>query len=373
MTNNHKHPLAGIRVLDFSTLLPGPLATLILAEAGADVIKIERPGTGDEMRRFTPRLGSSSAPFAQLNFGKKSIVQDLKAADAFDRLTVELTRADILVEQFRPGVMERLGFGYEAVRALNPAIVYCSISGYGATGPAKDDAGHDLNYLARSGLLLLGADKAGRPVIPPGLIADIGGGALPAVMNILLALRQAEATGEGAFLDIAMTDGLFAWSFWAQAETELSGAAPTPGGALLTGGSPRYQIYQTSDQAFLAAAPLEERFWKRFCKLIEAPDEVLSASVPDDVAIDLIAKIIAAKPASHWHALFVGEDVCACIAQSLEAVRDDPHFKERGLFNATLREGTHEFCASPVPLAPLYRPTKERTVSAPTLNQHGQE
>jgi alpha-methylacyl-CoA racemase len=210
-------PLEGVRAVDFSTLLPGPLATLILAEAGAEVVKIERPGRGDELRDSAPRLGAASDGFALLNRGKRSLALDLKDPAAIAQLQPLLAAAQVLVEQFRPGVMDRLGLGYAAVRVLNPRIVYCSISGYGQSGPKAGVAGHDLNYLADTGLLALGGGAADVPAIPPGLIADIGGGALPAVINILLALRQAAAIGQGCHLDVAMTDNLFAWQWWALA------------------------------------------------------------------------------------------------------------------------------------------------------------
>src|SRR5215468_2706269 len=174
-------PLSGIVVLDFTTLLPGPLATLMLAEAGAEVIKIERPG-GEELRRFPPQIDGESAVYALLNRGKKSIVLDLKAADARARLKPLIARCDIVVEQFRPGVMARLGLGYDDVKAVNPRAVYCSATG----------------------LLALAPGPADRPTVPPALIADIAGGAMPAVMNILLGLRRRDATGAGCFIDIAM-------------------------------------------------------------------------------------------------------------------------------------------------------------------------
>jgi crotonobetainyl-CoA:carnitine CoA-transferase CaiB-like acyl-CoA transferase len=189
-------PLSGLLVLDFTTLLPGPLAALMLAEAGAEVVKIERPG-GEDMRRYPPFWEGESAAFALLNRGKTSLVADLKSKDGQTKLNVLLEKTDVLVEQFRPGVMNRLGFGYDAVRALNPRLIYCSISGYGQSGPRAGEAGHDLNYIGNTGLLSLQPGPADRPVVPPALVADIGGGTGPAVINILLALRQREQTGNG--------------------------------------------------------------------------------------------------------------------------------------------------------------------------------
>ena len=258
-------PLAGIRVLDFTTLLPGPLATLLLAEAGAEVIKIERPGSGDEMRLYQPRFGGSSVNFALLNRGKRSIAFDLKASGAVDRMRPLIVSADVVVEQFRPGVMERLGLGWEQLSAINPRLVYCAITGYGADGPKAQVAAHDLNYLAETGLLSLAAGADGAPVVPPALIADIGGGAYPAVINILLGLAQRSHTGRGCRLDVAMTDNLFTFAYWAIGNGFAADAWPRPGGELVTGGSPRYNIYRTADGRFLAAAPLEDRFWNNFC------------------------------------------------------------------------------------------------------------
>ena len=189
-------PLSGLFVLDFTTLLPGPLASLMLAEAGAEVIKIERPG-GENARRFPPLIDDESAAFAMLNRGKQSLALDLKNKADRDRLIPLIKRADILIEQFRPGVMARLGLGYDEVRAINPRLIYCSISGYGQSGPRVHEAGHDINYIGNTGLLDLQPGPVDRPVVPPGLIADIAGGSFPAVINILLALRARDQSGQG--------------------------------------------------------------------------------------------------------------------------------------------------------------------------------
>src|SRR5688500_15799560 len=247
-------PLEGIRVLDFSTLLPGPLATLILAEAGAEVIKIERPGRGDEMRSHTPRFGTDSVNFALLNRGKRSIAIDLKAPDAVATLRPLIESADVVVEQFRPGVMDRLGLGYESLREINPRLVYCAITGYGQHGPKADVAAHDLNYVAESGMLSLTKGADGAPVLPAALVADIAGGSYPAVVNILLALCARDRTGLGCKLDIAMADNLFTLMYWGIGNGLAAGEWPQPGGDLVTGGSPRYNIYRTRDDRFLAAA-----------------------------------------------------------------------------------------------------------------------
>ena len=238
-------PLNGLLVIDFSTLLPGPLAAQILAQAGARVIKIEKPEVGDEMRSYEPRWGSISANFAMLNAGKESVSIDLKSADALELLRPLLSDADILLEQFRPGVMARLGLDYETVKRINPRLIYCSISGFGQTGSKSQVAGHDLNYIADTGLLDLSMGPPEARVLPPALVADIAAGAFPAVMNILLALQQRNATGTGCRLDIAMTDALFAFQYWNIGRMQATGESTISGAELVTGGSPRYNLYNT--------------------------------------------------------------------------------------------------------------------------------
>ncbi|MCL4802192.1 MAG: CoA transferase [Burkholderiales bacterium] len=348
-------PLSGIKVLDFSTLLPGPLCTLLLAEAGAEVIKIERPGTGDEMRVYTPRVGADSVNFALLNRGKRSIAIDLKAAGAVGRLAPLLREADILVEQFRPGVMERLGLGYDALAALNPRLVYCAITGYGSSGPRAQVAAHDLNYLAEAGMLGLAAGADGAPVVPPALIADIAGGAYPAVMNILLALRQRERTGRGCRLDVSMSDNLFTFLYWALGEGEVTGKWPGPGSSRVTGGSPRYQVYRTADGRFVAAAPLEQRFWENFCATIGLAPEHADDRRDPQATRRAVAERIAAKTADEWEHLFEGKDLCCAIVCSLEEAVRNPHFRERGLFAHKLETDAGAITAVPVPVAEAFR------------------
>jgi alpha-methylacyl-CoA racemase len=348
-------PLSGIRVLDFSTLLPGPMCTLLLAEAGAEVIKIERPGTGDEMRTYAPRAGADSVNFALLNRGKRSIAIDLKEAGAADRLAPLIRAADVVVEQFRPGVMERLGLGYEALRTINPRIVYCAITGYGSGGPREQVAAHDLNYLAESGMLSLAAGADGAPVVPPALIADIAGGAYPAVMNILLALRQRDRDGVGCRLDVSMTDNLFTFIYWALGEGELTGRWPGPATGLVAGGSPRYQVYRTADGRFVAAAPLEERFWKNFCAAIALPAEYADDRRDPQATRRAIAERIATKSSDEWRRIFDGKDLCCSIMSTVAEAFRDPQFRERGLFAHKVETDAGAITAVPVPVAGHFR------------------
>jgi alpha-methylacyl-CoA racemase len=353
-------PLTGIKVLDFSTLLPGPLASLVLAEAGAEVTKVERPG-GDEMRHYAGPFGEASANFALLNRGKASLCLDLKSSDDRKRLDPYLAGADILIEQFRPDVMERIGLGYDRLRAINPGLIYCSITGYGQDGPLRDRAGHDLNFMAETGALSLSCGSDGIPVVPPVLVADIAGGAYPALINILLALLQRGTTGQGCRLDIAMADNLFTLMFWGLAAGFAHSDWPQPGNELLTGGSPRYQIYRTADDRFIAAAPLEERFWQSFCDAVG-----LSAEGRDDrreprAVIDTVAARIGAATAEEWRARFAGLDACVSVVTSLREAVCHPQFVARGLFTRRVADGVgRAIPALPVPVAPAFRTDEER-------------
>ncbi len=348
-------PLSGIRVLDFSTLLPGPMCTLLLAEAGAEIIKIERPGQGDEMRTYAPSFGSDSVNFGLLNRSKRSIVLDLKQASGREQ-AIELVRdADVLVEQFRAGVMQRLGLGYETLSAIRPGLIYCSISGFGQDGPLAQVAAHDLNYLAESGMLSLTAGHDGAPGLPPALIADLAGGAYPAMMNILLALRQRDSTGHGCHLDIAMADHLFPLMYWGLGNGFSSGHWPTPGSDLVTGASPRYQVYRTLDGQYLACAPLEQKFWIQFLDCIGAPELHDDATDPE-ATLKAIAAIIANRAQADWLIQFEGRDVCVAPVRSLEEAVKHPHFQHRGLFSAKLDDGSgRQIPALPVPIDRQFR------------------
>lgn len=326
-------PLAGLFVLDFTTLLPGPMATLMLAEAGAEVVKVERPPIGDEMRTYRPLWGTEAVNFALLNRGKKSIALDLKITADRAKLDPLIARADILIEQFRPGVMARLGLDYESLAAINPRLIYCAITGYGQTGPKRDVAGHDLNYIGDSGLLSLSHGDPAHPVIPPALVADIAAGAYPAFMNILLAVIERARTGRGIFLDVAMTDNLFPFQYWAIGNGLGTGQWPGNGADLVTGGTPRYQLYPTSDGRMVAAAPIEQRFWEVFVGIIGMEAEFADDARDPGATKSRIRALIGAKPAEHWRAAFAGKDCCCTIVATMEEAMADPHFTARGLFS----------------------------------------
>ncbi|HWK95706.1 MAG TPA: CoA transferase [Pseudolabrys sp.] len=348
-------PLKGLLVLDFTTLLPGPLAALMLAEAGAEVIKIERPG-GEDMRRFPPLVNGESAVYAILNRGKEGMMLDLKSAADRDKLKPLIARADIVIEQFRPGVMARLGLGYDDMRAINPKIIYCSISGYGQSGPRAQEAGHDINYIGATGLLDLQPGPPDAPVVPPAQVADIAGGSFPAVINILLALRARDQSGEGAYIDIAMTDAMFTFGWYALALGVGGGRFPKPGEIPVVGASPRYRLYPARDGKLVACGALEQKFWEAFCAAIGLAAELIDDKRDPQATGEAVARIIAQRPSEDWASAFAGIDCCTTIVATLEEALRDPHFVERGLFAHRLTlKGGKEMTALPVPVDAQFR------------------
>jgi alpha-methylacyl-CoA racemase len=365
--------LAGIRVLDFSTLLPGPMATLFLAEAGAEVIKIENPHGGDDMRTYAPRWGADSSNFHLLNRGKKSVALDLKSPEGQERLGKLIESADIIVEQFRPGVMAGLGCSYEDVRAVRPDVIYCSITGYGQTGPRHRRAGHDLNYQSDVGMLALSHGTAETPVVPAALVADIAGGTYPALVNILLALRRRDRTGEGARLDIAMAENLFPFLYWAQGEGQVTGQWPGTGSSLVTGASSRYQLYSTADCRFLAVAALEQKFWDVFCDTIGLDFDLRDDSLDPNATAKRVAEIIVTRDSAHWEKTFERVDCCCSLVRGLPEAMVDPQFVARLVFAERIADGRgSEMAALPTPICREFR-KKSGTLSAPRLGEDTNE
>lgn len=360
-------PLAGLRVIDFSTLLPGPLCALMLARAGAEVIKIERPGHGDEMRSYVPKFGDDSVNFALLNQGKRSRALDLKDAAARSEAIELIRSADILIEQFRPGVMDRLGLGYEAMRQINPGLVYCAITAWGQDGPLANVAAHDLNFQAETGLLALTKGADGAPGLPNALVGDIAGGTYPALMNILLALRARDRSGQGCFLDISMAENLFTFAYWGLGEGFAAEQWPTPASGLVTGGTARYQVYRTRDGRYLACAPIEQKFWENFLRVLEAPQLLDDAANPQGTR-EALASIFATRDAEEWLLRFAGVDACVSLVKSLQEAVAAPHFRGHGLFDAQIEseEGTR-IAALPLPIDASFERSGIR--SAPRLGE----
>ena len=362
-----KGSLEGIKVIDFSTLLPGPLASLFLAETGAEVIKIEKPGVGDEIRLSNPQWGEQSVSFSLLNRGKKSLSLDLKDPKNLKILIPILKEADIIIEQFRPGVMKRLGLDYESVKKINQDIIYVSITGYGQYGPKSMVAGHDLNYIGNAGLLSISMGRENDTVVPPALVADIAGGSYPAVINILLALRKRDLNKEGSYIDLSMTENLFPFMFWGLGSGFAHNKWPGNSDGVLSGGSPRYNIYKTSDGSYVAAAPLEDRFWNKFCEAIELPKKFIETHNDQEKVIQEIRKIIGQKEKNYWLDVFNKADCCCSIVKSIEEAINDNHFKVRKIFeNKIINNLGEEIPALPIPIDMQFRKDQKRA-SAPSL------
>ena len=289
--------LEGTRVLDLTRLLPGAFASQLLADLGADVVKVEHPVGGDYNRAFPPLARVESGSFLLLNRNKRSLTLDLKnpaAKEAFRRLVAS---ADVVLEGFRPGVMTRLGLGFEELAQINPGLVYCAISGYGQDGPARDAPGHDLNYLAQAGALQL-FGKAGEPPIVPGLsIADVGGGSLMATTGILAALISRGRTGRGQLVDVSMFDGTMSWLSLHAADYLFAGIEPRGGERRFIGQAACYNVYRCADGRDLALGIIEEHFWARFCDAVDLP-ELKAEQWPEGEAAVAQREILAALFAS---------------------------------------------------------------------------
>jgi alpha-methylacyl-CoA racemase len=357
-------PLSGVRVLDLSTLLPGPLATLMLAEAGADVVKLERPIRGDEMRSYSPKLGEASANYALLNRGKKAYAVDFKDVGERSRVLDLIRDADVVIEQFRPGVADRLGLGYEAAASVNPGVIYCSITGYGSEGPHAQKAGHDLNYLAESGLLGVATETSGKPPLPPTVLADIAGGTYPAVVNVLLALRRKERTGKGTRLEVSMVHNLQVLAYGYLATHRAGGGWPTPGQELLTGGSPRYNIYTTADNRHVAVAALEQKFWRRLAAIIGLPTELVDDEGRERCVMEAMERIFASRTSAQWRDVLDGQEVCTVVVNTFDEAVEAGFVTVDSSDRVT--DGYESAGALPSPIDPALRPGPG-TVRYPSL------
>lgn len=329
-------PLAGLRVLDLTRLLPGPVATLHLADLGADVIKIEDTGAGDYARTLSEGAapGEDSYFFRIVNRNKRGLRLDLKRPQGVEVFLRLARDADVIVEGFRPGVVDRLGVGYEAVRAVNPRIVYCAITGYGQDGPWRDRAGHDINYVATAGVLDQIGTAGGPPALPNFQIGDLLGGAMTAVAGILAAVMAAKASGEGRYVDVSMTDAVFAHAYSALLATLIHGRPQPRGGDQLSGGLPGYGIYRTQDGRYLAVGALEPKFWAMLCDALGRPDLKPHGYVGGDKARWVrgeLEAIFAARPLAHWEAIFSTVDCGVTPVLRMEEALGHPQLQARGM------------------------------------------
>lgn len=327
--------LTGLKILDFSTLLPGPYATLILGDLGAEIIKISSPDKPDIVADYPPFIEGTnlSANQAWLGRNKKNLFLNLKTKEAVEIVKKLILEYDIIMEQFRPGVMERLGLGYEELKKINPKIIYCSLTGYGQTGPLKNNAGHDINYLARSGNMNYSGRKTTGPVLTNMQIADIGVGSLHSVIGILAAVHYRTVTGKGQYIDISMSDGLIPFNAMEGAGFLAGGKEPERESTRLNGGS-AYDFYETKDNRYLSVGSLEPKFWKNFCECIELPQLIEKTVMPEDIdnLKEIIRKRLKEKTLKEWTKIFDGKDVCVePVLTMKEALLEDEHIKAREL------------------------------------------
>jgi crotonobetainyl-CoA:carnitine CoA-transferase CaiB-like acyl-CoA transferase len=342
-------PLTGLKVLDFTTLLPGPYATQLLADMGAEVLRIESPTRPDLVKLMPPFVGDGktkvSAAHSTLNRNKKSIAINLKHEAAKEIINKLLPEYDIVIEQFRPGVMQRLGLDFSTLRKIQPRLIYCSITGYGQTGPLKDRAGHDINYLALSGLASFSGRKETGPILSGTQIADIAGGSHHAAMAIMAAVIQRASTGEGQYLDISMSDAAMALTTMFGASALASNKDPDYGQEMLNGGL-FYDYYQTSDDRYISIGSLEPNFALVLLKILEL--NVLAGSLADQSieAQNHLKSAISAKvkafPLSHWKTKFSEVDACVEPVLTMSEAFSHPHFFAREMITQAIDSNGNE-------------------------------
>jgi alpha-methylacyl-CoA racemase len=356
-------PLKGLKILDFTTLLPGPYATMTLADLGAEVLRIvsgSRPDVVDFMPPSLPGTNLSCAT-AWLGRGKRCMALNLKDPRAKGIVQKLIADYDILIEQFRPGVMAKLSLDYETLKAVNPGLIYCSLTGYGQTGPLKNRAGHDINYLARSGIMSYSGRKTSGPCLTGIQIADIASGSNNAVIGILAAVIHRQRTGEGQHVDVSMTDGVVAFNAISGAAFLVDGTENRREEGLLNGGS-FYDFYETKDGQYLSFGGLEPQFFAAFCETIGRPDLIAGGVMPPELprVKEEVREALKTKTRDEWMALFAKVDACVEPVLALGEVLADPHISARGLVveadlpgEGTVRQLGHPIRYSATP--PEYR------------------
>ncbi|KPH78442.1 carnitine dehydratase [Oceanobacillus caeni] len=368
-------PLTSIRVLDLSRLLPGPYCSMLLADFGAEVIKIEEPGIGDYARENLPKLDKDSAFFHSLNRNKKSVCLNLKSAEGKENFLRLVKDADVVIESFRPGVMKRLGLDYETLREVNPGIIYCAITGYGQDGPYANFPGHDVNYTSYAGLLNLMGERNGKPQIPAAQIADIGGGALPAAVGILLALFGREKTGKGQMVDISMLDGVISWLPTLLPGFLATNEHPKRGELVLSGKLACYEVYQTKDEKWLSVGALELKFWNEFCKAIGREDFISKLDAPMEVQDQMkieIQNIISRKSLDEWMGIFSEVDSCVAPVLSFDEMIENPQVKAREMIKNVNHSELGSIKQVGIPIKLSETPGEIRDL-APKLGEHTKE
>ena len=325
-------PLTGLKVLDFSTLLPGPYASMVLADLGADVLRVSSGSRIDLAEQFPPFIPGTklSATTAWLGRGKQTMTLNLKDQQALKIVHQLIKEYDIVLEQFRPGVMEKFGLDYSGMKKINPAIIYCSLTGYGQTGPVSMNAGHDINYIARSGLMAHSGRKESGPSLTGMQIADVGSGSNNAIIGILSAVINRNNTGKGQYIDISMADGVIAFNAIAGASFLAGGPEPGRENGLINGGT-LYDFYETKDGKYISFGGLEPQFFKAFCETIGCEDLISQGVAPKNLPAEKerVREILKSKTRDEWTTIFQSVDACFEPVLSLDEAVKDPHTLER--------------------------------------------
>ncbi|HIA06306.1 MAG TPA: CoA transferase [Flavobacteriales bacterium] len=368
-------PLDGITILDLSRLLPGPLCTLHLADLGAEVIKIEQPGDGDYTRAIPPLTKNISTFFLTVNRNKRSVTLDLGKEEGREVLLKMVENAHVVVESFRPGALDKMNLSYEVLVKRNPAIILCSITGYGQTGPYKSKAGHDLNYLAYAGILRPTLGGGGKPAIPNFQIGDIVGGTQNAAMAILAALISQTSTGKGQHLDVSMLDGLLAHNVVALAQKESVSSIGMDTSDILSGLLHCYNLYKTKDDKYIALGALEFKFWAKFCQSINRDDLVSKHMVMGEESEHVVAElsvIFASKTRDEWTDVLDGADCCISPVNTMAEALEDPQVQHRRLVKVHEHsaEGAVTYFDLPFKSTALAAP---ENTQAPLLGEHTEE
>jgi len=380
-------PLEGVRVLDLSRLLPGGFCSLLLADFGADVLKVEDTGMGDYIRLSPPYIdgaddSAKSALFLSLNRNKRSIRLDLKSEGGREALLRLVREYDVVLESFRPGVLDRLGVGYERMREENPGIVYCAISGYGQTGPKREAAGHDMNYLGLVGLLGLTGEREGEPVQAAGQIADLGGGALMAAFGILAALRERDGdgtpahagSGEGQIVDVSMADGALSWLAMVAGAYFADGNQPQRGELLLAGSVICYRPYECAD-GWVSLGALEPKFWQAWCRGVGREDLIEKQfERPSSEAHEQVQEIFKARPRADWESFAREHDCCLEPVLDLDEALSSDLVREREMVVEIDQPGAERPVRQlGIPVKLTRTPGAHARLPGPALGEHTEE
>jgi crotonobetainyl-CoA:carnitine CoA-transferase CaiB-like acyl-CoA transferase len=326
-------PLTDVRVLDLTRLLPGGYATLLMADMGADVVKIEEPGKGDYIRWTPPVVGEFSSAHIALNRNKRSVSLNLKSERGRDLFLNLAEHFDVVIESFRPGVMNRLGVGWDVLTERNPRLIYAAITGYGQEGPRSQAAGHDVNYIGYAGALSIIGEEGRRPAIPGVQIGDLAGGGMAAVIAILAALHKRSSTGRGSFCDVSMMDGVVSWLTVHAAEFIATGHAPERERMHLSGAYPCYRVYPAAD-GWLSVGALEPQFWTELCNAIERPDlldDAFAMGERRDEVIGELEALFETRTRAQWMEVLEGRDVCVGPVNDLAEAFADAQVRSRSM------------------------------------------